>query len=43
MTFLSKSFSFVSLLVGICAETDDASFEFVQLCSAAGRSLRRDG
>ena len=43
MTLLLNSFSFVPLLVRICAEMDDTSFEFVQSCSAAGRDLRRDG
>ena len=43
MTILLNSFSLVPLLVGICAEMDDNSFEFVQSCSAAGRDLRRDG
>ena len=40
------SFEFISLvplLVGICAEMDDTSFEFIRSCSAAGRDLRRDG
>ena len=43
MTLLLNSFSFVPLLVGICAEMDDISFEFVQSCFAADRDLRRDG
>ena len=30
MRLLLKSFSLVLLLVGICAEMDDSSFEFVQ-------------
>ena len=40
MTLLLNSFSLVLLLVGICAEMDDTSFEFVQSCSAAGRHWR---
>ena len=40
MTLLSNSFSFVPLLVGICAEMDGTSCEFVQSCSAAGRDAR---
>ena len=43
MTLLLNSFSLVPLLVGICAEMDDTSFELVQSCSAVGRDLRRDG
>ena len=43
MTLLPNSFSLVLLLVGICAEMDDTSFEFVQSCFAVGRDLRRDG
>ena len=43
MTLLLNSFSLVPLLVGICAEMDDTSFEFVHSCSAASRDLRRDG
>ena len=42
MTFLLNSFSFVPLLVGICAKMDDTSFEFFQVFSSAGRDLRRD-
>ena len=43
MRLLLNSFSLVLLLVGICAEMDDTSFEFVERCFAAGRDLRRDG
>ena len=43
MTLLLNSLSLVSLLVGICAEMDDTSFEFDQSCSAARRDLRQDG
>ena len=43
MTLLLNSFSLVPLLVGICAEMDETSFEIVQSCSAAGQDLRRDG
>ena len=43
MILLLNSFSLVLLLVGICAEMDDTSFEFIRSCSAAGRDLRRDG
>ena len=43
MTLLLNPFSFVPLLVRICAEMDDTSFVLVQSCSAAGRDLRRDG
>ena len=40
MTRLLNSFSLLLLLVGICAEMDDTSFEFVHSCSAAGRDAR---
>ena len=43
MTCLLNSFSLVPLLVGICAEMDDTSFEFMWSCSAGGRDLRGDG
>ena len=43
MRLLLNSFSLVALLVGICVEMDETSFEFIQSCSAAGRDLRRDG
>ena len=39
MKLLLNSFSLVPLLVGICAEMDDTSFEFVQFCSAAGARM----
>ena len=42
MTLLLNSFSLVLLLVGICAEVEDTSFEFGQSRSAAGRDLCRD-
>ena len=42
MRLLLNSFSLVLLLVGICAEMDDTSFEFNQFSSAAGRDLRLD-
>ena len=43
MTLLLNSVSLLLLLVGICAEMDDTSFEFIQYCFAAGLDLRRDG
>ena len=43
VTLLLNSISFVPLLVGICAEMDDTSFEAVSSCAATGRSLCRDG
>ena len=38
-----NSFKLIPLLVGTCAEMDETSFEFVQVCLAAGRDLRQDG
>ena len=43
MKLFLNSLSLVLLLVGICVEMDDTSFEFVECCAAAGRDLRRDG
>ena len=40
MTLLLNSLGLVPLLVGICAEMDSTSFEFVHSCSAAGRDAR---
>ena len=42
MALLLNSMSLVLLLVVICAEMNETSFEFVQSCSVAGRDLRRD-
>ena len=38
-----NSFKLIPLLVETYAEMDDTSFEFVQVCLAAGRDLRQDG
>ena len=40
MILLSNSFSLVPLLVGICAEMDSTSCEFVQSCFVAGQDAR---
>ena len=40
---VANPFPIALLLLGICAKTDDTSFEFVQACLAAGRDLCQDG
>ena len=43
MKLLLNSLSLVPLLIRICAEMNETSFESIRSCLAAGRDLCRDG